>query len=218
MEFLKKYRFDLLVLGVVILIPIFTWATMRPLTSRFDSVMMILTSIGQLTALLGTVLVAISMIFQIKLCRYFRFLSKPTTGLNIHHYTGFWGLLLLMVHPLVLAARMLPTSLQSAFSFLYTTQLTNLIGLVAMIVMILSMYTALFLERSFRFWKLLHQIMLVAYLGILYHTIFVYSDTSNSAFLKGYLLGLLLLGGIMFSIQKIQGYLWPKATRNEDSC
>jgi predicted ferric reductase len=218
MDFLKRYRFDLILLYLLILAPVVIWISMKPVSSRFVDSWAVLTSLGQLTALVGTILVALSMIFQVKLCRYFQFLAKPATGMNIHHYTGVYGLLLLLFHPLFLAIRYLSISLSATFNFLYTTQLTNLLGLVALLLMVVSMYTTLYLPRTFLFWKLFHQIMLVAYLGILYHTIFVYSDTSSSPALKYYLLGMLILGGLAFSLQKIQYYLRPKAIRNEDIC
>jgi len=218
MGFLKKYRFDLIILIILIIFPIVIWGTMKPLNLRFGSLWMVLTSLGQLTALVGTVLTAVSMMMQVRLCRFMQFLSKPSTGLNVHHYAGFFGLLFLLFHPLFLAARLISTSLEASFTFLYTTEFINLIGLIALFLMILSMYTTLFVARNFRFWKLLHQIMLVAYVGILYHTIFVYSDISNSLILKSYILGLLILGGLAFAIQKIQYYLKPKVVRDEVTC
>ena len=206
MVFYKKYRFDLLLILLIIFFPIYKWFLMMSLSLRIGSKWALLTSLGQLTALLGTVLVALSMIFQIKLTKYFTFLAYPKTCQNIHHYAGVYGLIFLMMHPVFLAVRYLSISWLTSAKFLFSINSINLVGIIALIIMIFSMTVKIYLRHSFKFWKFFHQIMLVAYLGIIYHLLFVTSDISTNLVLKIYIFALIILGGFSFLIQKLQNY------------
>ncbi|MEI6267010.1 MAG: ferric reductase-like transmembrane domain-containing protein [bacterium] len=214
----NKLRFDIVFIFILLAIPIGIWLMMQPISERFNTSTMILTSIGQLTGLVGMTLVALSMIFQVRLSKYFNLVTiKPTAVTDIHHYLGVYGLLLLLIHPIILAVRFLPISLALTSSFLFTTNLINLSGTVALFIMIISIYVSLFVPRTFRFWKLLHQIMLIAYAFILYHLLFVSSDITRSVPLRSYILIITILGGVAFGWQKVSYYINKFGKKNEIS-
>jgi len=206
MQTTHKFRIDIILTTIFVLIPICIWLFMQPIAPRFSTSFMFWTSLGQITSIIGTTLVALSMIFQIRLGKYFTFLSKPTTMTNFHHYTGVYGLFFLILHPIFLAMRAISISPISGFNFIFTTDIINLTALIALIFMILSVYVTLFVQRSFRYWKLFHQLMLLAYLLIIYHLIFTTSDISRNVPLRIYIFSLMIIGGFAFGVQKIMYY------------
>jgi len=210
MDFLKRYRFDLITICLLIIIPVVAWVMMRPITERFASPFLIWTSAGQLTALVGMTMVSLSMIFQVRHIWLCKIMSKPTTLSNAHHYLGLWGLFLLLLHPLLLAIKYVPISLKLSADFLFTRDIINLTGLLALMIMLIAIYATLFVEKTFRFWKLLHQLLLVSYGFILYHLFFVTSDITANIYLRGYVLGLAILGGLSFAVQKTIFYIKKK--------
>jgi predicted ferric reductase len=210
------FRLDLIIIFCLVIIPILIWWKLEPISIRFGSYFLILTSLGELSALVGTMLISLSMIFQLKLNMFFRyFLAKPTTLTNLHHYLGAYGLFLIISHPLFLVLRYLPDSPRLSVNQLFFSSLANETGLMALVLMIISLFGAFFLSRAFKYWKLLHQVVLISYLFILYHLVFVSSDISDNVLLRFYIIGFVLLGGLAFSWQKISGQL-KTLSRNSD--
>ena len=202
MEFLKKIRIDLIILYLFISIPLWIWISMIPLSQRFATSAMTLTSLGQLTGLLGMTLVGLSMFFQVRLVFLNKFFLKPGTVNKLHHYFGIYGFILLLIHPIVLAIKYIPISMSTAAKFLIGYNWVNLVGLFALVGMFLSLYITIFVDRSFRYWKLFHQLMLIVYILIILHLLFTISDISNNTTLYAYIMGVTLAGGIAFLVQK----------------
>ncbi len=207
MESFKKFRLELLVTLLLTAAPIVMWLLMKPISARVSSSFMVWTSAGQLTALIGMTMVSLSMLFQVRHRWVCGIMSRPTTLSNLHHYLGLWGLFFLISHPLLLAIKYIPISLKLSADFLFTRDIVNLAGLVALILMMVAVYVTLFVERTFRFWKLFHQLLLVSYLFILYHLLFVSSDITLNMPLRIYVLGLAAIGGLSFAIQKTIFYI-----------
>ena len=106
------------IIGIINLIPVVIWLFMLPLGGRFGSSFQTLTSLWQISALLGFSLMATNIILT---ARFF-FLDRLFNGLNHvyikHHLLGSVAFILLMFHPLVLAVRYLQFSVHSAALFL----------------------------------------------------------------------------------------------------
>lgn len=209
MNFAKKHRLDLAVIYVLVLVPALLWLGMSPLADRFANLTVTLTSFGQLSGLLGMTMVALAMFFQIRLRGLATIMSKPTTITRVHHNLGVYGLVLLLLHPIFLAYRYVPISIQVAFNAIFVPTLVNFVGLVALILMIISMWVTLLLPRSYVHWKAFHLFFVLAYLFSLYHLLFTTSDTTTNPTLYWYMVLITLSGGLFFLIQKLP-YLWKK--------
>ncbi len=204
---INKMRIDLVLVVLLCIIPIVIWSTMEPLVGRFNNYYSLMTSLGQLTSLVGTVLIAISMILQVKLSYLFSVIVKPANITSLHHDAGVYGVVLVLLHPVLLALRFVTINPVLGFKLLYSTNLVYLLSLMALIIMVASTVVAVFVRRSFGLWKIVHQTMLLSYLGVWYHLVFVSSDISENYLLRIYILVLLLLGGLAFAWQKGTKYL-----------
>jgi predicted ferric reductase len=202
MEFLRKIRVDLILLYLFVSIPVWIWLFMQPMGERFMSPGITLTSIGQLSSLIGTTLFALSMFFQARLTFLNKLFFNPGSVSKIHHYFGLIGFYLLLLHPVVLAVSYLLISPKLSADFIIGVDWVNLFGLIALFGMMISLFVTLFLTREFRFWKLFHQIMIIVYFLIVLHLIYVSSDISDNIYLAAYIWFVMILGGGAFLIQK----------------
>lgn len=199
---LKKYRIDIFIILLLICIPIFSWVSMMPLMDRFMNTTKTLTSLGQLSSLVGMTMIALSMFFQLRVRTLSKLMAKPTTVTNVHHNLGVFAVVLLLLHPVFLSYRYLPISVQAAFDVIFKPTFADLIGLIALIFMTIGMLVSLFSPSSFRHWKGFHWLFIGAYLFSFYHLVFVVSDTSTNPLLFWYLITLMAAGGLSFGIQK----------------
>ncbi len=85
------------------LIPIVFWYLLKPINARFISLTTSLTSLGQITALVGMTMFSLTLILSARL----KFLENYFGGLNrvyvTHHIFGSIAFILLLFHPLILA-------------------------------------------------------------------------------------------------------------------
>ncbi len=183
-----------LLLGVNSL-PLLIWLFMAPWSERFGGFWQILTSLGQISALLGFSLMATTIILTAR----FRWLEKNLRGLNRvfinHHLLGSLSFILLLFHPLVLAIRYLSLSINSAAIFLLPSLIfwQRTLGTISLAIMILLLIITFYLGWRYHLWKFSHRFLVLAFLIGFLHTAFIESDVSRNLFLRFYLLS---LGGI----------------------
>jgi predicted ferric reductase len=192
----------------IILLPVFVvvaiWFTMAPISTRFIDTQTTLLSIGRLSGIIGLVLFSLSLILNVRIKPLNKlFLDNPYI-VSLHHDLGSWSLILLLIHPLALAARYATSDLYYAAKFLVPKDnLINLAGLVALIIMILAMLVTYYYKANHTLWLWIHRAMLIAYLGAFLHLLFVTSDTSSNAVLKYSLISIMALGILAFTYQRI---------------
>lgn len=172
-------------------VPAIFWATMAPLAGRFGNWQAALTSAGQLLALVGITLFAVSLILSGR----FKFLEKYFRGLNRiyvnHHTIGGIAFILLMVHPLVLATRFVPTSTRFAAMFLIGAgNIILLFGVIALGIMTLLLILTFYFRPKYHIWKWTHRFLGLAFVFAAAHVSFITSDVSRNLGLKIYILSL----------------------------
>ena len=182
-------------IGIINIIPLIIWSFMMPLNDRFGSSFQIMTSLGQMSALLGFSLVATSIILTSRL----RPLEKIFHGLNHvyakHHLIGSVSLILLMFHPLILAIRYLQISTKSAALFLVPnlTLWPQTLGTISLLIMMALLFITFYLAWTYHLWKFSHRFLTLAFFIGFLHVAFITSDVSTSISLRSYLL---ILGGL----------------------
>jgi predicted ferric reductase len=178
------------------LIPIFLWL---PYAS-FSNLTSILKSIGQITALVGSILFCISFILSAR----WRFIEEFFFGLNrvfiVHHLVGAISFTLLLLHPLFIILSYLFISFESAISLL-TPSLSNWalgLGSVALIILTILLILTLYLRLEYDTWKITHQYLGIPLLFALFHVFFIGSTIDQSQLLKFYVFGFFLFALISF--------------------
>jgi predicted ferric reductase len=189
-----KYNLGWIIIILLAIIPAVIWLFMLPLALRFGSVLDSLTSLGQLTGLVGAALFALALILGARL----KFFDRQLNGLNRvyinHHRLGAIAFSLLLFHPLLLAARYLSSSLESALWFwLGSGGWPVILGEAALLGMIVLLILTFFVPLRYQIWKNTHKFMGLAFFVGAFHLFFAGSDVARSPLLKYYLLALIIL-------------------------
>lgn len=187
----------LIVVILLVLFPILPWLFMKPLELRFGSGAAIATSIGQLSALLGLAMFSISLILIARL----PFLEKYFGGLDriwqTHRHLGMLGFLLMLVHPLALAIRLVPVSVAEAALFLVPSfaDMARTLGIVALLLMMGIIGATLFAHWRYQILLKTHRFLGLAFMFGVLHAFLIPSDISGNTVLAVYC-GVLSFAGI----------------------
>lgn len=180
------------------LIPVFIWALMSPLESRFLDLNYTTTSLGQIFGLVGMTLFAINLI----LAGRFKFLDKYFNGLDKvylnHGRIGSIAFSMILFHPLFLVVQYIDISTRAAALFFVpfvNMQITW--GIISLLMMIVLISFTFYVKLKYHIWKMSHKFMIVAFFFAVLHTFTISSDISRNSFLKYYILTLSILGLIV---------------------
>lgn len=221
-----KNKFVNLSIIIVSLMPVMIWLAMESLSLRFSGVSAILTSIGQLTGLVGMALFSVNLL----LINRFKFLDRWFGGLGRmyidHHRLGGIALILLLIHPVALAVRFIPSSIEVAASFFIpeSGNIAKSAGIIGLALMAMLLYFTFYYRPRYELWKLSHRFLGLAFFFGGLHVFFVASDVSRSLWLRSYMLGLIVLAiaSIIyrlyqtFVVRKIHPYVVKSVNRPSD--
>lgn len=201
-----KGKIGVFVICVVPLIPVLLWLSAMPLSVRFESVFMTLTSIGQLTAIIGMALFSLGLILSARL----HFLEDYFGGLdrmyNVHHITGTLAFILLLVHPLMLAVRYIPLSLHDAAQFLLlSSDWPKNFGILSLLLFMLLLCVTFFAKWRYQILRFLHQILGFAFFLAGLHTFMIPSDVANNTALNWFMLALVYSALLAFIFRTFLG-------------
>ena len=191
--------------------PIIWWFAKDIELSDFGSVFGTLSSLGKATGIAGLVLYAVNLLLAART----RWMESFFGGLNrvyiAHHITGGVALILLIFHPLFLAAKLLSfdnlTTLREAALFLLPHTIpkdASLMdfqeasainaGIVAFTGMVALLVLTFFVKLPYRLWLFTHKFLGVAFMFSGLHVVFISSDISRDIVLKLYLLAWIAVG------------------------
>jgi predicted ferric reductase len=224
--FIKKVTVDFFperVLGwglivVVCMIPVIAWWRLQNFAIP-QSVDTTLEHVGLITAIIATVLYALSLVLMTRI----RFLEWVFGGLNrvyiAHHITGGVSLVMALFHPVALAIMTARTSMEAAALFLIPNSLTPVealfnsshelhasvldqwaifAGILGLWLMIGLLLVTIFIKLPYRIWLISHKLLGIVFIVIGLHIFFIDSDTTYDAFLRWYLMGWLIIGIIAY--------------------
>jgi predicted ferric reductase len=140
-------------------------------------------------------------------------------GLNkvfiAHHIIGGVALIMLLIHPMMLTLRLVPSGLRYA-ALLLVPSLDNLpvaLGIIALLGTIFLLYLTFFVTLPYKLWLFTHKFLgAFFFLGGL-HTLLVPNDLSRDPWLQGYMLGFVGLGIISFLYRTILPTLFVRRYR-----
>lgn len=147
-------------------------------------------SLGQLAGLLASIYVSTEFVLATRL----KFLEKVFGGLDkvyrAHAVTGALAFIFMLNHPLLLAINVLPSARAALNYFLPNIEnLPYAYGIFGLYSMVILLSLTLFMRLPYHWWKRTHIFMAIPQLFILFHIIFIASDTSRYLPLKIWILG-----------------------------
>ncbi len=190
----------------IALFPVLLWSLMAPLSGRFAEFDTTMTSLGQITGLAGMALFAFTMILSSRLI----FLEKIFVGLDklyrVHKIAGSVAFILILFHPILLALRYVPFSVESAANFLLPgNSPANNLGIASLVLMFLLFASMLFAKMRYQTWKSMHKFIGIPFFLAGLHSFIVYSDITNNSLLRYYMLSLSALGLAAYVYRSVLG-------------
>jgi predicted ferric reductase len=155
-------------------------------------------ALAQWTALLGTVLLAISFVLTTRE-RVFEYMFGGLDKVyKAHHLYAGISFLLLIHHPIFLVLNTVPKVQLAMMYIVPGTNLAYSLGIFAILSMIGIMCLTLFIDLPYHVWKKTHEWTgLVIFLGGL-HTMLIRSDVSRYMPLRVWMLGWIMIGVVAF--------------------
>ena len=206
-----KKRVGISVIFILVIFPMFLWSLMMPLASRFGNFDMTATSLGEISGLLGMVLLTITIILSGR----FKFMEPYFGGLDRiyfwHHFLGGIALISLLFHPIILAIRFFGVSLHEAAVFLSPGNGAAMdFGILGLLFLIILLIFTFFIKFPYKTWKITHKFLGVVFILAILHTFLIQSDVSMYWLLKIYM-GILVLCGLgALFYRTIFGNILPK--------
>ena len=203
---MKNRNIGIWAIFILIILPIILWILRMPLSERFSDSYSILTSLGQISGIIGMAMFIVVIILSSRL----KFLENYFGGLNkiyfLHHFLGGVSLILLLFHPTILVIKFATISLHDAALFLLPGNNSAVtFGLVALLAMIILLVFTFFINFPYKTWKITHKFLGIAFFFAILHTFFVPSDVSLFLPLKIYMGFLVFVALFVFLYRTIFG-------------
>lgn len=194
-------------IAVLALIPIIPWILIQPLGVRFGDATQALVSLGQMTALVGTVLFALGIIMHSKIFSKNIWRQTPESLKKVLSAMEIVSFLLLASHPIILAVKLAPVSLLETMRFFVPgSDWAFNFGIYALLLLI-ALYVIRFCAGGGEKLKASPQVLAaVLFLGTL-HAFFIPSSLSESLVLKSYVLSLV---GLALVVNAVSYFLYKK--------
>ena len=198
------------IIGILSLVPVLVWLTLRPLQMRYISIDSIFTSLGQISSLVGTMLFSFSLILSARLKIYEKFFGGMNIVYKAHHISGGISFILLMLHPLLLTFTYFKFSPQSAFDFLFPANLDwglNF-GFYALFLLMFLLVLTYYADLPYEIWRYTHQFLgLALFLGAL-HVYLIPSESGKNEFITWYILSFAALGMVAYIYRTVLGSIF----------
>ncbi len=170
-----------------------------------------LKSLGQITALLGTVLLA----FEFILAARIRLVEKWFGGLDkvyhAHRILGGSGFALIVYHPLFLLVNALP-NVRAAMNLIIPSSILSYdYGIFAFYSFLVLIFLTLYVKLPYHIWKATHILMGIPLVFMLLHMLFITSDISAYLPLRVWTLGLTFAALAAYSYKRfLYTYFGPR--------
>lgn len=171
-----------------------------PLSERFGTQYMTLSSIGRVTGIIAMVLFSLNIILTVRL----KWVESIFGGLNkmyyAHHVIGGVSLIVLLAHPLVLSLRAMAESKRDAALQLmpFVSDAMTTIGILSLWLFIALMVLTFYVKLPYKTWLLTHKYMGLVLVGISVHILLGSNDIRSSTALMFYSIAILSAAIIAF--------------------
>lgn len=191
-----KQNLGYIIAAVLTLIPLGLWTQSETFPYKFVDASSTFTSLGQIAALAGMALFAISLLFSLRLRVFESWFGGMNRVYIAHHLIGGIAFLLLLTHPLFLMAGYWKISLHDAVVFILPgTDWTVNMGRITLLSLMLLLVITYYMDLPYQLWRLTHKFMGLAFFFGGLHGLFISSDIARTPLLRDYML--VLCGGAL---------------------
>ncbi|MEN9328171.1 MAG: hypothetical protein RI947_979 [Candidatus Parcubacteria bacterium] len=191
---------------ILTLIPVVRWGMILPLVLRFRTFSVGLTSIADILGISGMMLFALSLIMSIRTKYFEDFFGGMNKVYIVHHLVGSFALVLLLCHPLFIAASYAQVSVKSAALLLIPGSDWALnFGIISLLGLILLIILTLFIKLPYQIWRLTHQFMGVAFFSAGLHAYLIPADVAYDKPLRYYMLAVSVIALIGYIYRTLLG-------------
>lgn len=187
------------------LVPLVLWIAERPLADRIAGLPTLLTSAGQVAALVGMALFALTLILSARLWWLEDYFGGVNGAYTTHHAFGGVAFVLMLCHPLALALSYAAYSLGDAADFLLHPATTVAIGMAGLALMTACLLLTYYAVMKYEKWNFTHKFLGLAFFIGGIHAFLITSDISRDTVLRAYMLGLAIIGLAVFAAWTILG-------------
>jgi len=184
-------------LPAIILLSIIPAIMLLIASPRLDSYENITHALGQITALIGMTLFAITFILSTRM----GFLERIFGGLDkvyrIHSFVGASAFILLLFHPLLLVMKYIPDNLGLAAKYILPGgHLSVDLGIIALTGMIILLSITLYMKMKYNRWKFSHEFLGIFFMVAVFHIFMVRGTVSRDDIFPGYPIYALIVSAI----------------------
>ncbi len=190
--------------AVLSLVPLVVWVTMMPLKLRFLGLGPALTSMGQVTGLVGMAMFSLALVLHLRMGVIEGLFGGLDRVYRAHHVFGGVAFALLLFHPVFLALRFVSVSVRDAALFLLPGKDHSInFGIYALVLLEALLVITFFIKWKYQKWKFSHSFLSLAFFLASLHVFFVSSDVSRNIVLWAYMLILAVVGLLAFVVRKV---------------
>jgi predicted ferric reductase len=186
------------------LLPLAFWYRIEPMSARLATRATTLQSLGQATGLAGIVLFASTVVLSSRLAFFEDYFGGMNRVYVAHHVCGSLTLVLLLFHPVALAAQYMTFSSHDAARLLLPSANWAINwGIFALLAMIGFVVLTLYVRIPYHVWEFSHRFLGPAFFLATLHAFTIHSEISRDAALRDYVL--------VLSIVAMSAYLYRTA-------
>jgi predicted ferric reductase len=191
---------------IMSLLPAVAWYFLRPVHAGLSLFADVTHSLGQLTALIGMTLFALTLLLSARV----RFIEDIFGGLDkvyvVHSILGSTALILILFHPIFLVLKYLPQNVDIAARYLLPSSHWSVnFGIIALLGLIALVYVTLYTKIKYNNWKVSHKFLGVLFIFAVFHIFLVRGDASRDNIFAGYyvyaaVVSFIGLGSFLFTL------------------
>jgi predicted ferric reductase len=174
---------------LICLLPLAFWYSIEPLADRLSTRATTFQSLGQATGLVGLAMLACALVLSSRLSFFEDYFGGLSRVYLAHHVFGGVSFVLLLAHPIALAAQYMTFSThQAALLLLPSSNWAIDWGIFALLGLIFFLVLTLFVALPYHVWEFSHRFMGPAFFVATLHAFTIHSDVSRDATLHNYML------------------------------
>lgn len=190
---MKNLRF-ISILSLVTGITIWLWWLAKP--SDYPYSLFLIFSLGQLTGLVGTVWLALTLLLSTRITQIEDMFGGLDKVYRAHHLLGIGSFVMLLLHPLLLSVELLPNWRAFFAMFWLSSNRAMNAGVMGIYVMIFAFIFIALIKLPYRIWLWTHRVLGLAILFGGAHALLIGSDIAVFSFLKIWMGWWIILGSI----------------------
>lgn len=183
---------------------IFWYFAMQPFYYRFSNIYSGLTSLGEITGLIGIAMYSVTLVMSARLKLIEDFFGGMNKVYIWHHVLGAVSFIFLLIHPLSLAFARITYSVKEAAIFLLPGADWSIdLGIAGLLLMMVLLILTIFRTIPYQIWLFTHKFFGLAFLIGTIHAFYVPSDISRYFPLKIYMFFIINAGMIAYLYRTI---------------